>query len=284
MTHSPCPDENIARYTCYRTSQPLQTDGSLTKPAWLSAPKSKRFVDMASGTLGCFDTRMAALWDDTNLYIGFWVDEPMVEAHNQQRDSLVFQENDVEVFIDGGDCYYELEINALATVYEVMFIWRDAYKRGSRFDVPEFDLFKREVFGFAGNDDRELTTFWRGTHPRGARWAFTDWDFPGLQVAVQIQGSINDPSIVDQGWTVEIAMPWSGMTWLANGRTLPPNAGDVWRIFFGRFQKLLSAGKEVQPHPAWVLSPHGIYDSHQPECFPYVTFSSTDVNRREGAG
>lgn len=280
MTSPVCSDETIARYTCYRTAQPLQIDGSLTKPAWLNAPKSQRFVDMTTGTPGYFDTRMAALWDDTNLYIGFWVEEPQVEAHHTQRDSLIFQENDVEVFIDGGDCYYELEINALATVYEVLFIWRDAYKRGSRFDVPEFDLLEREVFTFAGNDDRDLTTFWRGAHPRGTRWAFTDWDFPGLQVAVQVQGSLNDPSTLDKGWTAEIALPWSGMKWLANGRSLPPTPGDVWRIFFGRFQKLMNAGNEVQPHPAWVMSPHGVYDTHKPECFPYVTFSSTEVSQR----
>ena len=273
-------DEMIARYTCYRTPQPIQIDGSLDKPVWANAPKSPRFVDMAAGTPGYFDTRMAALWDDANLYIGFWVEEPFVEAQHTQRDSLMFQENDVEVFIDGGDCYYELEINALATIYEVMFIWRDAYKRGSRFDVPEFDLFEREVYGFGGNDDRGLTTFWRGSNPRGPRWAFTDWDFPGLQVAVQVQGSINDPSTVDQGWTAEIALPWSGMNWLANGRPLPPQDGDVWRMFFGRFQKLMNGGEEVQPHPAWVLSPHGVYDTHKPECFPYVTFSTIDVNQR----
>jgi hypothetical protein len=33
---------------------------------------------------------------------------------------------------------------------------------------------------------------WRGTHPRGLRWAFTDWDFPGLRTAVQVQGTLND--------------------------------------------------------------------------------------------
>jgi hypothetical protein len=29
-------------------------------------------------------------------------------------------ENDVEVFIDGGDCYYEFEINARGTIYTHM--------------------------------------------------------------------------------------------------------------------------------------------------------------------
>ena len=92
---------------------------------------------MVTGTPGFFDTRAAALWDDENLYIGFWVDEPFVEAHLTQRDSLIFNENDVEVFIDGGDAYYEFEINALGTVYEVFFIWQDAYQRGGRFGTQD---------------------------------------------------------------------------------------------------------------------------------------------------
>ena len=78
---------------------------------------------------GFLDTRAAALWDDEALYIAFWIEEPFVEARLTQRDSTIFQENDVEVFIDGGDCYYEFEINALNTVYEVFFIWKDAYNK-----------------------------------------------------------------------------------------------------------------------------------------------------------
>jgi len=268
----------IARFTCYRTNQPIQIDGNLNKPVWSKAPKSGRFVDMASGNPGFYDTRMSALWDDTNLYIAFWVEEPFIDAHYTERDSIIFQENDVEVFIDGEDCYYELELNAIGTLYEVFFIWRDAYKRGGHFDLPEFDVHERQAYTFGGDYDRNPTSFWKGTHPRGIRWAFTDWDFPGVQIATQIDGTLNDDSDIDRGWTAEIALPWAGMNHLANGRSLPPKDNDTWRMFFGRFQKLMNAGKEVQPHPAWALSSHGFYDTHQPDRFPYVTFSTTSVD------
>lgn len=39
---------------------------------------------------------------------------------------------DIEVFIDGGDCYSELGVNAANTVYEVFFVWRDEYTPGVR--------------------------------------------------------------------------------------------------------------------------------------------------------
>jgi len=40
----------------------------------------------------------------------------------------------------------------------------------------------------------------------------------------------------------------------------------------GRFQKLMLSGKEVQPHPAMVLTSHGIYDTHQPEKWSTIEF------------
>ena len=271
-----------ADYVCYRTRELPAVDGHLTNAAWQSAPKSPRFVDMVTGAPAHFDTRAAALWDDQNLYIGFWVEEPFVEAHLTKRDSLIFMENDVEVFIDGGDCYYEFEINALNTVYEVFFIWQDAYKRGGRFDVPEFDLLERQAVSFGGNYDRSGWHFWKGTHPRGVRWAFLDWDFPGLRSAVQVDGKLNDRSFVSKGWSVELAFPWVGMKPLANGRSLPPQDGDVWNIFFGRFEKFEVANARPEPQPAWCWTPHGTLDTHLPEKFTRVQFSTRSVDDLQG--
>jgi hypothetical protein len=231
---------------------------------------------MVTGDPAFFDTRAAALWDDDNLYIGFWVEEPFVEAHLTERDSLVFMENDVEVFIDGGDCYYEFEINALNTVYEVFFIWQDAYQRGGNFDVPEFDLISRKALSFGGNYDRSGWNFWRGTHPRGVRWAFTDWDFPCL-VCCAGGGAINDRQLCPKRGPWNSRFPWSGMNWLANGRPLPPHEGDVWNIFFGRFEKLEVAGTLPQPQPAWCWNKHGVLDTHLPEHFTKVQFSNQYV-------
>jgi Carbohydrate-binding family 9 len=276
MTSSPGGGSDIAHYGCRRARHPIRVDGDLTKPPWRNAVRSPRFVDMATGEPGYFDTRAAALWDDDALYIAFWIEEPFVEASLTERDSLVFLDNDIEVFIDGGDAYYEFEINALGTVYEVFFIWQDAYRRGGRFDVPEFDLIDRKTLSFGGNHDRTAATFWWGTHPRKCRWAFLDWDFPGMQSAVRVDGTVNDRSQVDRGWTVELAFPWAGMKWLADGRALPPEDGDTWRMFFGRFEKLTAGGQEIEPHPAWAWNKHGVYDTHLPERWTYLHFSKAE--------
>jgi hypothetical protein len=268
-----CNQDKIAHYTSRQIREQIEINGDLSKPIWQRAEKSPRFVDMVTGEPGFYNTEAAVLWNTDYLYIGFWVEEPFVSATQTERDSIVFLENDIEVFIDGGDCYYELELNALNTVYEVFFIWRDAYQRGGKFDVPEFDLFNKKAMTFGGDYDRTGSSFWYGRHPRGLRWAFLDWDMPGLKTAVKVNGKINDNTTVDKGWEVEIAIPWQSLKWLANGRSLPPKEGDEWRIFFGRFQKLTASGIEIQPHPAWCWNKHGVYDTHLPECFTSINFT-----------
>ena len=119
-------------YIAKKIAAPIQIDGNIYKPEWQTAQWSKRFVDMVNGQPGMYNTQTALLWSDSHLYIAFTAEEPFVEALQTQRDSIVFLENDLEVFIDGGDCYYELEVNAANTIYEVFFIWKDAYTKGSR--------------------------------------------------------------------------------------------------------------------------------------------------------
>jgi len=268
VTAYPIPEDRIAHYTSRRISGPLVIDGDLEKPAWKEAEKSRRFVDLVSGEPAFMDTRMASLWDRENLYLAYWVEEPLVRASLTERDSFVWYDNDVEVFIDGEDCYYELEINAFNTVYEVFFVYQDALKKGSRFDIPEFDLRERNVDVLCGFQDPSRY----GKHHRGKRWAFMDFDFPGLATAVKIDGKINDPGHVDKGWTVEIALPWAGFSRLLPGQAFPPKPGDTLRAAFFRFENLRCHGTDFAQGIGWALNEHGVYDSHIPENFSYLHF------------
>jgi hypothetical protein len=45
-------------------------------------------------------------------------------------------------------------------------------------------------------------------------------------------------------------------------------------MLFRRFEELKSAGTEIQLHPAWVWTPQGVYDTHRPDCFTTIRFSS----------
>ncbi len=266
----PCPEEKIPHYTAYRISGPLQIDGRLDEDSWKLAPRSSRFVDLMSGQPTIHDTRTAVLWDDDYLYVGFWVEEPQVTATLTERDSLIYTDNDVEVFIAGQDAYYEFEMNALGTLYEVFFIWEEAYARGGYSQLPEFQRDRARPWNGVGLAD----------HPRGPRLGFWEWDFPGLKSAVYVDGTLNQNDDRDRGWTAELAFPWSGMKWLAHGdgRALPPRDGDVWRIDFSRFNQYKEA-PPAQDSSGWAWSAHGVWDSHVPECFPYILFSTETLGR-----
>ncbi|MDR2632604.1 MAG: carbohydrate-binding family 9-like protein [Treponema sp.] len=268
------PEERIAHYTCRSIKEPLTIDGNLDKAVWKAAEKSEPFVDMVSGEPGFLETRMAGLWDRENLYIAFWISEPLVRASLRERDSFIWLDNDVEVFFDGEDCYYEFEINALNTVYEVLFIYQDALQRGGRFDRQGFDLYSRKVDVLGGFQDASRF----GRHHRGKRWAFMDYDFPGLQSAVQVAGTLNDPFTRDTGWTVELAFPWKGMEQLYTQRRFPPAPGESLRAAFFRFEHLYYHGKAPAEAIGWALNEHGVYDSHIPERFSYLHFIDPDAS------
>jgi hypothetical protein len=261
---------DLAHYTCYRAGGPILIDGKLDKPSWQVAPKSEPFVDIVTGEPAWFDTRVALLWDDACLYFGFTAEEPDVRGYLTERDSRIYEDDDVEVFIAAENAYYEFEINSLNTIYEVFWIWKDALVPGSPYyGRPEFDPATQRTMVLDGVGGH--------VHPRGERWGFLDWDFPGLRHAVQVK---------PPGWTVELALPWEGLRGLADGRALPPRDGDVWRIDCSRFQQFDRTGRKLEPSAGWTWNRHGHYDSHIPEVFTHVQFSTVTVGRtpRSAAG
>jgi hypothetical protein len=180
------------------------------------------------------------LWDDECLYVAAEMEEPHVWATLIERDSVIFQDNDFEVFLNpAGDAksYIELEINAYNTVWD---LW---------LSVPYRD----------------------GGQPDNA------WHIRGLRTSVCVRGTLNDASDIDAGWSVEIAIPWRALEDKAGVRC-PPEKGDVWRINFSRveWQTSIVNGKRVKipnsPEDNWVWSPQGVVDMHQPETWGYLEF------------
>ena len=231
---------------CARAPVPLSIDGRLDEAAWKATPSSPRFVDIEGERQPPLDTRMKMLWDDRFLYIGAELEEPHVWGTLEARDSVIFQDNDFEVFIDpDGDThnYYEIEINALGTVWDLMLV--QPYRDGGP--------------------------------------AIHAWDIAGLRSAVHVRGTLNQPGDRDEGWSVEMAIPWEILQEAAPGRR-PAKPGDVWRVNFSRVQwdteivdgkyvklKDPSTGKP-RPEHNWVWSPQGAINMHMPERWGYLHF------------
>ena len=268
----PCKVDDIPSYTAFKIDRAIQVDGKLDESVWMEAPRSSSFRDLITGKSTIHETTAAVLWDDDYLYVGYWIEEPNLAATLTERDAPIYTDNDVELFIAGEDAYYEFEINAFGTIYEVLFVWEASYVTKGYSRMEAFDREQPGVRPFNGVGYKN--------HPRGGRIGFWNWDLHGLQHAVFLDGTINDASDRDRGWTVELALPWSGMEVLTMGNQvrLPPQDGDVWRMDFSRFNQY----KEAPPandSGGWAWSPHGVWDSHVPECFTSIRFTERMLSK-----
>lgn len=123
-------------YTAFRTSE-ISLDGKLDDACWQAAKPSEPFVDISTDVVPLKETTVKMLWDDDYLYIGATIIEDKIVANLKQRDTIIWKENDFEVFIDpDGDreSYFEIEINAIGTIMDLMM--NKPYSEGGNFYMP----------------------------------------------------------------------------------------------------------------------------------------------------
>ena len=230
-------------YRCRRAPHPVRVSGRGDDPAWALADWTDDFVDIEGDKRPTprFRTRAKMLWDDRFFYVLAELDEPHVWATITKRNAVIFHDNDFEVFLDpdgDGANYHEFEVNALNTIWELTLPVR--YSRGGKPVDPA--------------------------------------TLPGLVSAVHVDGTLNDPSDVDRGWSVEVAFPFDGLARYNPGRATPPLVGDAWRVNFSRveWQHTVVDGRYAKrpgvKEDNWVWSPQGLLDMHQPEHWGFVHF------------
>ncbi len=237
-------------YVAPHVRTPITIDGRLDDEAWKGAAWTAGFVDIEGERRPAprFQTRAKMAWDDEAFYVAAELEEPDVWGTLTERDSVIFRDNDFEVFIDpDGDtqAYYELEVNALGTPWDLLLL--KPYRDGGP--------------------------------------AINAWDIARLQVGVDVQGTLNKPDDRDRGWSVELALPWTSLKEAASPHR-PPAPGDRWRVNFSRvqWQTDVVSGRTVKrtrpgsteplPEDNWVWSPQGIVDMHVPERWGYVQFDA----------
>ena len=234
-------------YFCYKTKSTIQLDGKADENEWKKAAWTEAFCDIEGyyKPTPRFETRVKMLWSDTHLYVYAQLNEPDLWATLKQRDAVIFQDNDFEVFIDpDGDRlnYYEFEMNAFNTVWDLLLT-----KPYNEFGQP-----------------------------------ISSWDIKNLKTAVSINGTLNNPIDRDSCWTLEIAFPFQAFS--ESKVALPPKPGDQWRINFSRveWQTEVHEGNYVKvrnpatgrPYPEdnWVWSPQGAINMHLPSQWGFLVF------------
>jgi hypothetical protein len=236
-------------YVCVRATAPIKVDGVMTEAEWEKTSWTRDFRDIEGDAkpVPRFRTRAKMLWDDNYFYVAAQLEEPHVWGTITNHDAVIFQDNDFEVFIDpNGDNheYCEFEMNALNTGW---------------------DLFLTKPYIDGGPAQNE-------------------WEIPGLNTAVHVKGTINNPADQDGGWTIEIAFPWKVLAQYAH-RAAPPRDGDQWRVNFSRVEwqtRIVESRYEKVPNTHednWVWSPQGIVDMHRPEQWGYVQFTKKPLEQ-----
>lgn len=228
------------RYSAPRAGRPIEISGKIDDPQWSVAPWTDDFVDIEGDLkpLPRFWTRAKMMWDEKYFYVAADMEEPHLWATLTEHDSVIFRDHDFEVFVDpDGDAARYFEFEINA------------------FNTT-WDLYLEKAYRDQGSADNSWETY--------------------AVSAVHLRGTVNDPSDVDSGWSVEIAFPWECFE--KGGMPVPPRPGDTWRVNFSRVEWpiVVEDGRYVKPEGCkednWVWSPQGVVDMHQPEQWGYVTF------------
>jgi hypothetical protein len=219
-------------------------DGELNDAVWSNVPWTDDFTDIEGDKqpVPYYKTRCKMVWDKDYLYVAAVIKDPDVWAYVKNHDEVVFQDDDFEIFID--------PLNTSHQYYEIEVnaintIW---------------DLFLPKAYRNGGT-------------------GLSSWE-SGVRSAVKVQGTVNRPGDKDQGWTVELAIPYDKLNLKKS-----PEEGEFWRINFSRVQwgTTVNKGKYIKnkdaagknlPEHNWVWSPQGLIAMHYPERWGYLTFSA----------
>jgi hypothetical protein len=184
-------------YIVKRTGQTVTIDGKLDEKAWAGVDTIS-LKDCTSGNAVAQATKALALWDTSNLYLGIMTRDKDIWATLTQRDGGLYTEEVLEFFLDpdrDGKNYFEFEFNC----------------RGALMDI-----FMNAPWNTTGG----------GGDP--------NWNCANISYKVATHGTVNNPSDVDTGMTLEVKIPWKDLKTNSYTVTRPRHgdrfAANIYRI------------------------------------------------------
>jgi len=259
----------LPEYEARKLKGKLTIDGVLDEADWQRA-QTVSLLTTSLGRKPKLKTAARMLWDDEAIYLAFACDDPDVHAPLTKHDDDLWKHDLVEVFVDvDGNANQYLELHAAPSGALADVIWADFDPKTDWFTAPGWKHFK-------------LST---------CKGAIT---VSGMQVAVKVNGTLNEPDDTDKGYVVEWRIPFAGLRkvvpdvtkskpWpidMTRFEQIPvkkPTVGTVWRMNFNRCDdstKMITKnrkGKDVVQCEYTAWSPP-IRSNHMPFRFGKVTF------------
>ncbi len=109
-----------SNYDLHRAASAIVIDGKLDEEAWKKAPSVGDFHFLPPVPADRQQTVAKMVWDDENLYVGYYCIDKSISAYVTERHGPVSRDDCVEIFLSPNPAtvrnYYTFEINAIGTM------------------------------------------------------------------------------------------------------------------------------------------------------------------------
>ena len=204
----------VPRYEVKRVSSPPTIAGKLDEAAWTRASAPIALQFLWDAQTGAKQkTAARLLWDSQALYVGFDAEDADVTARFLQRDDPTYRDDAVEIFINPDP------------KQEVLYYGFEMNARGVLYDYLNYN----------------------------SRTLFKRFDATGVAIASAVRGTLNEREDTDNGWSLEVAIPWVNFEELSRR---PPVAGTVWKANVNRWdgvepKRRMSIWSDPQNTTSW---------------------------------
>lgn len=216
----------IPKYEVRRAAGRVQVDGKLDDAAWKTANTLTFQFPWEQQTGAKQKTTARLLWDDEYFYIGYDCEDSDIAAVFEKRDDPTYRDDAVEIFINPNPAQLDFYYGMEMNARAVLYDY---------FYVFPKLLLKR-------------------------------LDFTGVQLATHIRGTLNMRGDKDQGWSLEVAIPWENFQEIA--KKTPPEPGSVWMANLNRWDGVEPDRRLSQ----WSDSGMDRPNPHQPARFGQLVF------------
>ena len=222
---------SLPEYDALRVSGQISVDGILDEPDWVAAAGIELQFPWQDLPGPKQKTVAKLLWDDDNIYVSYNCQDTDMTAVLDTRDDPTYKDDCVEIFISPNPRKIDLYYGLEMNCRAVLYDY--------------FCVEKRTIL--------------------------RNFDLRGVKLATDMRGTLNNSSDKDNGWSLEVAIPFENFDDLVRG--LPPEAGTTWRINLNR----LDGTEPNRQFSMWSSSQQEKPSFHHPNRFGILVFSEKKV-------
>jgi len=216
-----------------KAQQTIVVDGLANDKAWERAKSYPlSYIYKVEKSTDKQKSTVKMLWDDSHVYFYFQAKDRFLTAKEVNRDGTPFHDDCFEVFLMPTDTpiklHYGFEVNLNKTAND--FIFLNDFYQNSFVSLKSYN--------------------------------------PEYEVERVIEGTLNDNSDVDVGWSMELAIPIKAFHTVS--QFTPLKQGSVWNMMIVRQDRNDASGQRTSVSTLFPLNEQ--IDVHDPKVFGQIQF------------